>query len=79
MSQEFHAYYSSNSPRTIIIKSLNKMNKIALVFEAVENGTKVSARFQPTSSLDMEAMSKFMARPVYGIIGVVQIERGNSY
>jgi hypothetical protein len=77
MSQEFHAYYSTTSPRTIIIKSLNKINKIALVFEAVDNGSKVSARFQPTTSLDAEVMSRYISRPVYGVIGVVQIDRGS--
>ena len=76
MSLEFHAYYSSTLPRTIIIKSLNKLNKMALVFETVENGSKVSARFQPTATLDSEFYSKLSVKPVYGVIGVVQIDRG---
>lgn len=77
MSQEFQVVYSSTQPRTIVIKPLNKLNKIALVLEAVEDGSKVSARFQPATSLDLE--SKVSIKSVYGVIGVVQIDRGIVY
>ena len=49
---------------------------MSLVFETVENGSKVSARFQPTATLDSDISSKLSVKPVYGVIGVVQIDRG---
>ena len=80
MSQSFQIHYSSNQPRSIVIKPLDKpldkSNKIALVLEAVEEGAKVAARFQPTASLYTDASAKLTAKQIYGVIGLVQIDKG---
>ncbi|KAI8916567.1 SacI homology domain-containing protein [Powellomyces hirtus] len=68
------------NPRTLVLRPAVNLSKTALVFEAIDPGgtraIRSTARFQPSDTIDLsgQQFSLLLQRPVYGTIGLVQVE-----
>ncbi|KAJ3137131.1 inositol polyphosphate 5-phosphatase [Geranomyces variabilis] len=72
--------FVQQNPRTLVLRPAVNLSKTALVFEALDPGggrpIRSTALFQPSDTIDLsgEQFSLLLQRPVYGTLGLVQVE-----